>query len=193
MLYSAKEDELHNIIDGYSPSLVIDTIGEYDATMQNDAEVLVRIGIAQNAKKILEIGTSLGNTAKLLAHYFDVIYTLDNALDEFGGHGEMTGVVCRDINNVMQIIGDSLLPASYEAIDGLVDLVFVDDGHDYHHVVTNTFIAMQKIAPGGILVHHDTYWDSVMQGLTDLATVFDVWIVKDTYLAIVRPMVRGEG
>ena len=191
MLLSVKAADLGSVLENYEADQKIDTIGQYDATMQEDAEVLVRIGLACKAERILEIGTSLGNTAKLLAHYFDQVYTLDNAMEEFGGHGEKTGAVCRDIDNVTQIIGNSLIPESYSVIDEPVDLVFVDDGHDYHHVVTNTFTAMQLTAPGGVLVHHDTYWESVMLGLKHLATVFDVWIVEDTYLAIVRKRADG--
>jgi len=186
VLYSVKPENLHTVLPAYDHAKVIETIGRYDATMQEDAEVLVKIGLACKAKSVLEIGTSLGNTAKLLAHYFGDVYTLDNALEEFGGHGERTGEVCRDIENVTQIIGNSLTPESYSSIEQPVDMVFVDDGHDYHHVVTNTFTAMQLIAPDGVLVHHDTYWESVMLGLKHLATVFDVWLVEDTYLAVVK-------
>jgi predicted O-methyltransferase YrrM len=185
MLYSVKREKLHEIIDGYDNDAPIDTIGKYDATMQTDAEVLVRLGLAYKVKNILEIGTSLGNTAKLLAHYFEYIYTLDNAKDEFGGHGDRTGEVARGIDNVKQLIGDCLYPEAYNDIDVPIDMVFVDDGHDYHHVVTNTFIVLEMLNERGIIVYHDTYWESVMAALEDLAKVFDVWVIEGTYLAFI--------
>jgi hypothetical protein len=55
---------------------------------------------------------------------------------------------------VTQLFGDSLT-YDYTAFVGKVDLIFIDGGHSFRHVTTDTDNALRMVSDRGIIVWHD--------------------------------------
>ncbi len=77
-------------------------------------------------KKVLEVGSSLGHSTKVLSHLFDKVTAIDSMYDR---HEQSKKLIGRDNINyvVMDVYRDKW---DFEK----VDLVFIDCVHDYDHV-----------------------------------------------------------
>jgi len=144
---------------------------------RRDAEVLATI-IRNEGKSIcLEIGTSLGYSAALMALNAPQaqIYTVNIPPDEaIRGEGgtyitkaweiENIGAYYRSrgFKNINQILANT---ASWRPNIGVIDVAFIDGCHDTEFVINDTLKVLPSIRPGGFLVWHDyslqwinTYW-----------------------------------
>ncbi|MEI8285259.1 MAG: class I SAM-dependent methyltransferase [bacterium] len=130
------------------------------ATPLVDTLSVVKAAIGFKSKKILEIGSYKGSTAKLLAENTPVetqIWTLD--IDP--NHGE----AYRDSEHkarIHRIIGK----VSNELLDdhGPFDLIFVDADHDYDSVFLHSTVAFKQLAPGGVILWHDYQQNNYLHG-----------------------------
>jgi predicted O-methyltransferase YrrM len=168
-----KKKDLSKVFPTFPHDIEVEIMGYYRATERNDAELLVRLGLAIGAENILELGTWEGDTTLLLSHYFDKVYTVD-----------IQPKVELHIDNVVQICADSLKYDTYAAIPPPIHLAFIDGGHEYTNVVTDTFHALRLITNGGLIVFHDVAsWPDVKLALDDLSYCFDIYhIVDDNHI-----------
>ena len=161
-------------------------------------------------RRILEIGTFNGMTTLQLALNAPddcVVYTLDlpegalaeglndidsvvarHARDRFGTSTGSYFAARKDVR-IRQLLGDS---ASFDypgAIDGPVDVVFIDGAHDAAHKRIDTEAALSLLTPGGVILWHnfaDIVNPDVTAFLYELAENYPVVHLKNTLLAIYR-------
>lgn len=159
-----------------------------------------------DARTFLEIGTNRGRTSWTVARNNpDLhVYTLDVPLSASSGDvelelgsddhhffrpGEACGEAFRDTpeaQRITQLWGDSAT-FDFSPYAGAVDLVYVDGGHSYDYVKSDTENALALLSPGGTIV-----WDDygshpgVYQYVTELAATLDrpVYHVFGTRMAI---------
>lgn len=72
------------------------------------------------------------------------------------------------IAKIHQLIGDSAA-FDYSSYINSCSLVFVDGSHSYEYVISDTRIAMEIVAKGGVIIWHDyEIWDGVTKALEEL-------------------------
>lgn len=136
-------------------------------------------------KRIMEIGTFDGATTAILARNAPdaEILTLDLPPDQAAvatvaaevANNAREGVGARfrgtpDADRITQLYGDSTR-FDFTPWYGTVDLVFVDAGHEYDAVASDTMNALKLRSSNGIIVWDDycVYWPGVMQAVDELA------------------------
>lgn len=123
----------------------------------------------REGQSAFEFGTGQGATTALLADVGLKVWTL--ALSS-------VGVCCR--SSVTRHVGDSR-QFDFSPHLGRMGVVFVDGGHDYQTVLSDTVAAYLLRAPGGVIVWHDC---NIQHR--------DIWRFLLT-LRAGRPIVRVEG
>lgn len=156
-------------------------------------------------KNLLEIGTFNGNTTlqmALNAPEDAIIHTLDLpplevATKEPVLTSDLPFILEKDkrqrkyLNSrasfkIRQYLGDS---TSYDfklfAQNRLLDFVFIDGGHSYECVKSDTQKTLQLLAPGGIILWHDfiPHYSGIYRYLHELRQKLNVVHIKDTTLA----------
>jgi hypothetical protein len=160
---------------------------------------------------ILEIGTYNGMTTLQMALNAPPdckIYTLDlpkemqaslplSELDTYVSKhfrekfGTSTGsyFAGRPDLNIRQLFGDSAKFDYSAAIDGPIDLIFIDAAHDYKNKKTDTENAFRLLAPKGVILWHnygDVSCPEVTRYLYDICDRYKIHHLKNTSLAIYR-------
>jgi predicted O-methyltransferase YrrM len=157
---------------------------------------------------IFELGTFRGRTALNFALNSPTdcrVFTLDldpngrnavidrvNAADASIIQASETGRDYRgsDVEHkIEQLYGDSTR-FDFRPFSGQVDLVFVDGGHDYEVVRSDTRNALAMVRPGGLVVWHDfanygDYYD-VIRAVFDEVPRDEVYQIANTQLAVFR-------
>jgi predicted O-methyltransferase YrrM len=92
-------------------------------------------------------------------------------------------------SRIHQIWGDSTR-LDYSAYAGAVDMVFVDAGHTYEYVKSDTNNALQMVRPGGVVLWHD-YLQVLHPGVTRVlaelcADGYVLSHLRGTHLAVYR-------
>lgn len=144
-------------------------------TSLDSHEILVLSAIVKyvEAKNILEIGTSNGNTALNLAANSppDALITTVDLPHNWDGHLEFTvpdlminvternevGLQYKNTNysaKIKQILVDSAM-INWKAMAVPFDLVFIDGCHYYEYVKRDTENAMRYLKSGGLIIWHD--------------------------------------
>lgn len=158
-------------------------------------------------RRVLEIGTYNGMTTLQLALNVPadcVVYTLDLPPEAVPKHplSLMDGLVATEFRarfgtatgsyfagrtdvNVRQLLGDSATFDYDAAIDGPVDLVFIDAAHDYANKAIDTANAMRLLSDRGVILW-DNYADvlnpEVTTFLSDLAEEVELFHLRNTML-----------
>lgn len=130
------------------------------ATPLVDTLTIIKAAIGFKSKRILEIGSYKGATARLLAENTpqdSYIWTLD--VDP--QHGE----AYRDTpyeNRIQRLVGK----ATVEVLEGQgpFDFIFVDADHDYESVFMHSAVAFRYLAPGGVILWHDYHQNNYLHG-----------------------------
>lgn len=170
-------------------------------------EILVIGSLIQHHKPsvLLELGTFDGNTTlqmALNAPDHGVIHTLDlpstpvrtkepisNAdlkyvLDTEKNHRRYLGT--SQESKIIQYFGDS---TNFEFTKftkkGPVDFIFIDAGHTYECVKSDTLNALKILAPKGVILWHDChpFWNGVYTFLNEFAKNLPIRRIADTNLA----------
>ena len=181
-----------------------------DTTVQ-DIVLLTLAAKAIGAKRVFEIGSFRGRTSLNLARNLDPdarIFALD--LDEreaaemglrnrlLAGSGievELpaedptgecieSGAVEEELRRkVTQLRGNSLR-FDFSPYRGNVDFVFVDGGHTYEVVASDTANALEMVRPGGVVAWHDCdhNWPGVIRYLNELSKTRRLYRYGDTSL-----------
>jgi predicted O-methyltransferase YrrM len=122
--------------------------------------------VARGARRVLETGSFMGRTSKVIASMLD-----------FLGGGELTimeidqdraRLTRRQLEaypnvKVRLLIGNALVSIPHLADP--IDVAFVDDNHEKKHVERELCLLLPKMAPGGLILLHDVF------GVCDLRTV----------------------
>ena len=205
----AERVDLRDIFPGIE-TVNIEVFNSYDRKrdLSLDAqEVLALMSIAAftKPKKIIEIGTSDGNTTlNLVANAAKgaKITTFDLPEDWSGGFEihvpEMMknvtdrAAVGRQYRNskyakqVIQVFGDSA-KIDYNKLDGPFDLAFIDGCHFYDYVKKDTENVMAHMNKGGTIIWHDYGMiEDVSKVVDALPKEMNIKVVAGTRLAIAR-------
>lgn len=159
------------------------------ATPLVDTLTVVKTAIGFKSKRILEIGSYKGSTARLLAENTPAdthIWTLD--VDPNHGEAYRGSVHEARIHRIIGKVSNELL-----ANHGPFDLIFVDADHDYESVFHHSTVAFKQLADGGVILWHDYQQNNYLHGgcavpeaLHMAAMVFkrDILSIEGTMLAI---------
>lgn len=160
----------------------------------------------QKPKRVLEIGTFDGNTTLQLARNTPneaIIHTIDLPEGQVMTH---TPILESDIqfildkkkvirkfenstiaNKIHQHFGDSTIyDFSQFTRDGLLDFIFIDGGHSYSCVKSDTQNALKVLAKNGCIVWHDftPFFGGVYQYLCELAKEYPLINIEQTNLVV---------
>lgn len=130
------------------------------ATPLVDTLSVVKAAIGFKSKKILEIGSYKGSTARLLAENTAAdthIWTLD--IDPNHGEAYRNTVHESRIHRIIGKVDNALLDPQ-----GSFDLIFVDADHDYDSVFHHSAVAFQQLTPGGVILWHDYQQSNYLHG-----------------------------
>jgi cephalosporin hydroxylase len=122
---------------------------------------------------VCEVGSLFGHSASLFAYYCKEIYCVD--VFNHSNDSVMFDTSMEEFNNVHKIISLSI-EASFMFKDFYFDLVYIDAGHEFEHVVEDITHWMPKIKAGGFLAGHDyhTFADTaVIEALNSLKIIPD--------------------
>ena len=151
-----------DVIPGFAvnPVTVRDLPRGLWATPLVDTLSVLKSAIGFGSRKILEIGSYKGTTARLLAENTSPethIWTLD--IDS--NHGEAYRGTEHEAR-IHRIIGR----ASAELLKdhGPFDLIFVDADHDYESAFHHSAVAFGQLAPGGVILWHDYQQNNYLHG-----------------------------
>lgn len=152
-----------------------------------DVVVLAKCALGFQSRRILEIGSYLGNTARILAENTGPETRL-TTLDEYPDHG----AVYRG-TPLEQKIDRRIGKVSLEHFgpNDKYDLIFVDADHRFEAAVNDTQVALQLLAEKGVIVWHDYQqanhfqgWNNVPEVLKIFSAQIPIVAIKGTWLAI---------
>lgn len=128
------------------------------------------------------------------------LYTDDKKNDDYlryiqsmKGHYYLSGLTMDDQSRLRLLFGDSTkLDIVDKKLTGIFDYIFIDGGHDYETIKSDTQKALQMIGQDGAIIWHDfnsTIHSDVTKFINDLAHERQILHVQNTMLAI---LLQGE-
>jgi len=152
-----------------------------------DLFVVLKAAVGFGSKRILELGSFRGYTARLLAENTgpnSSICAVD--VDERHGASYRGLEVEKKIRRKTGTIARSLFEE-----DEKFDLIFVDANHEFDSVMGDTQLAFDLLAPEGVILWHDYVFDSYFHGLCavpealrEFSHARSIYAVRSTSLAI---------
>ena len=152
-----------------------------------DVFIVLKAALGFRSRRILELGSYRGETARLLA---------ENTGDDVGictvNVDERHGAAYRGLDAARKIIRKTgrISPALFQP-DEKYDLIFVDADHDFASVMNDTAVAFRVLAPNGVILWHDYRQDAYFHGhcgvpeaLNEFANRHAVYAIRGTMLAI---------
>jgi predicted O-methyltransferase YrrM len=202
---------IHEIFDTTGVEVRFAFAGRYASQDPYEMAALALAAAATNPKKIVEIGTFRGATARLLAANAPdaTVYTLDlphemprgalptNTIDDeilTTRGGPMLYEDTPEAERIVQLWGDSAT-FDFDIVGHDIDLAFIDGAHTYEYVKNDTEKLLPRMRPGGVMIWDD-YWDpfpGVVQYVNELkppgaaavvATAMVVWRLPDHRIEI---------
>jgi hypothetical protein len=139
------------------------------STPMGDIFVLLKAALGFQSKRILELGSYRGDTARLLAENTGEDVTIC-AVDIDERHGASYGgkPIARKIVRKTGSISKDLF-----AGDNKYDLIFVDANHDFASVMNDTEVAFKVLADDGVILWHDYAQDAYFHGLNCVPEALD--------------------
>lgn len=155
----------------------------------NSLAVLTTLAVARDAKSIFEFGTYKGVTTRQLAESCASaeVVTLDfpPSPDAHFVPGEAFRNTAAS-ERISQQYGDAK-SFDFSPYLGRMDLVFVDAGHEYQDVRTDTENALLLARPGALVVWDDyTSWTGVRRCINELSRDLPIVHIAGTRLAVLR-------
>jgi len=152
-----------------------------------DTMVLAKCALGFQSKRILEIGSYLGYTARMLAENTGPEVKI-TTLDEYPEHGAAYRGTPLE-QKIDRRIGKISL--EHFGADEKYDLIFVDADHRFESALNDTCVALGLLAEKGVLVWHDYQNKDHFQGWNDVPEVLKLFsahipivAIKGTWLAI---------
>jgi len=141
------------------------------ATDLQELTCLLAVMKLLRARKVLEVGTNDGfttlNLAANLSHDPDAfVTTVDLSPDLAAQPAKHLSAACKpsligskftgepEAKRIRQVFGDST-KLDWKTLGGPFDLIFIDGGHDFDCVKSDTENAFKNLAPGGAIFWHD--------------------------------------
>jgi predicted O-methyltransferase YrrM len=152
-----------------------------------DVYVLIKAALGFQSRRILELGSYRGDTARLLAENTPEDVTICT-VDVSEQHGaSYRGLdVARKITRKVGRITPDLFAAGEK-----YDLIFVDADHDFASVMNDTEVAFKVLAEHGVILWHDYRQDGYFHGmcgvpeaLNHFAKTRAICAINGTWLAI---------
>jgi len=152
-----------------------------------DVFVVIKAALGFRSKRILELGSYRGDTARLLAENTadDVIICAVDINEQHGASYRGSDVAHKIRRKTGRISPELFDP------DEKFDLIFVDADHDFASVVNDTEVAFQVLAPQGVILWHDYRQDAYFHGmcgvpeaLNEFAKHRAIYAIRGTMLAI---------
>jgi hypothetical protein len=129
-----------------------------------DVVVLAKCARGFRSRRILEMGSYLGYTAKLLAENTDALARI-TTLDEYPDHGTAYRGTAAE-RKIDRRVGKISL--EHFKSDEKFDLIFVDADHRFESVMNDTQVALALLAENGVVVWHDYQNLHHFQGYNDV-------------------------
>jgi len=152
-----------------------------------DVVVLLKMALGFRSRRILEIGSYLGHTARMLAENTDA-ETRITTLDAFPEHGAAYRGTPLE-KKIDRRIGKISL--EHFKAGEKYDLIFVDADHHFKSVLNDTQVAMGLLAEGGVIVWHDYQQENHFHGMNGVPEALGIFsksipiiALKGTYLAM---------
>jgi len=152
-----------------------------------DVFVVLKAAIGFQSKRILELGSYRGDTARLLAENTGPD-TKIVTVDVEPKHGAAYRGL--DIERKIQRKVGSISRALFEK-DEKYDFIFVDANHDFNSVMNDTKVAFEVLAEEGVILWHDYCLDSYFHGrcgvpeaLNEYAKQYPIVAIRGTWVGI---------
>lgn len=145
-----------------------------------DVFVVIKAALGFSAKRILELGSFRGDTARLLAENTgdDVqITTVD--VDPKHGGSYLGLEVARKITRKIGAIEPGLFSSGEN-----YDLIFVDANHDFDSVVNDTRVAFSVLSEPGVILWHDYHHDSFFHGMAGVPEALAQFLGEHAIVAL---------
>jgi predicted O-methyltransferase YrrM len=153
-----------------------------------DVFVLMKAAQGFNSKRILELGSYRGDTARLLAENTgDQVTICAVDIDERHGSAYQGTAVARKIQRKTGRISTDLFQP-----DEKFDLIFVDANHDFDSVMNDTQVAFKVLSDPGVILWHDyaaqdNYFiglNGVPEALGFFSKTYRIYSIRGTRLAM---------
>lgn len=116
----------------------------------DNLDAIVNLARIYNVKKIFEFGTWTGLSAvELTRHTQAIVYTIDHKI-----YLHPLGIEGVKEENLIKIIADSM-KFDFTPYKEYFDMVFIDGGHSYNVVKSDTENGFMILKKGGIIAWHD--------------------------------------
>ena len=151
--------------------------------------VISCIAMANQPDTVFEFGTYDGGTTLQLAQCLDAatIYTIDFSAQPHPDF--MAGERFLDteyVDKIKQLYGDTT-QYDFSEFHNKIDFAFVDGGHEYDVVKSDTENAVKMVKSGGIIIWDDYLnWKGVKQAIEELSLDYPVQHIAETKLAILK-------
>jgi hypothetical protein len=208
--------DLGEILDGFSLKLLADDLRVEDGgTTCYETVCIAAIVELLQPRCVFEIGTFRGQRTALFARHVPrnaEIFTLDLEpkdiegmsmkpdkgdllyimKDQIGEHFQTLPESCR----VTQLLGDSMT-FDFSPFYGRCDLIFVDGGHTYPLVKSDSRHAFKMLKPGGVILWHDykLRCSETVLALNEFRPTSELFHINETALVVhglaPRPRVRA--
>lgn len=155
-----------------------------------ELEYLIQLVKDYQPSRILEVGAARGAVSwHLLANSNAELHSVDiwNGLPIRFRIGtspqkEEFEVSLEIWHHTVRHFGDRAIPYHVSSLDveleGVFDMIWIDGGHDYDTVINDLNLAKRHLAPGGILVGHDTHIPETKLAVTDFAKEHDLFYTE---------------
>jgi len=160
-----------------------------------DVVVVLKAAIGFESKRILELGSYRGDTARLLAENTSpdtVICAMD--VDERHGAAYRDSPIASKIQRKVGRISAELF-----AKDEKFDLIFIDADHDYKSVMNDTEAAFKLLAEQGVVLWHDYNHQNYFHGMCGVPEALNefskdhaIYAIRGTWLAIYSNVVSWQ-
>lgn len=171
------------------------------ATDLQELTCLLAVMKLRQARKVLEVGTNDGfTTLNLAANLSDdpdaCVCTVDLSPDLAAQPTKHLSAACKpalvgskfkgqmEEKKIRQTFGDSTR-IDWKTLGGPFDLIFIDGGHDFECVKSDTENAFKNLAPGGAIFWHDYgFILDVSQAVDAAAASAPIYALLGTRLAV---------
>ncbi|HEX3798165.1 MAG TPA: class I SAM-dependent methyltransferase [Verrucomicrobiae bacterium] len=145
-----------------------------------DVYVLIKAAIGFNSKRILELGSYRGDTARLIAENTpdDVRICTVDAHPDHGASYRDTPYAKRIDRKIGQISPQLFAPGEK------YDFIFVDANHDYHSVMNDTMVALQVLSDQGVIFWHDYHFKAYFHGMGGVNEAMKYFSAQQPIVAI---------
>lgn len=164
-------------------STSVKRIARTSASPSGNAQMIHRIAVSLQSKRILELGTSLGITTAYLASISKESKVI--SIDHDANSQAIAKEVFRELNidNVELVNGEfsKVLPAVLNNIK-YIDLAFIDGNHTKEGTLAHFDFIKKHARPSSVIIFHDIHWSKEMHdSWKEIITHDSITVSFETY------------